>query len=260
MTNDSDAPARVSVYPGPVDIVDGAWAPREEGTTSDLTGWTTVGDSLASLAPGASTTVSVTIDVPTDASNGERYGVVWAQTASTDDAQVQVVSRVGIRIYLSIGPGGEPATDFAIESLSGQRLDDGTLRVLADVTNTGGRAVDLQGELSLTDGPNALSAGPYAVTDGTTLGPGESGQVTVDLDPDLPLGPWHAVLDLSSGTVHRTVEADLTFPQDSGTTEPVPAERSGALPWWPFVLGVLLLVLLALGIWARRQRRGRLHA
>lgn len=259
VTNDSRDPMQVELYPGPVEIVDGAWTPLEEGATSELTEWTTMGEDTTDLSPGQSVIVPVTIDVPDDASSGERYGVVWAQTSSTGDGQVRMVSRVGIRVYLSIGPGGEPATDFTIDSLTGQRLDDGTLRVLADVTNTGGRAIDLQGELTLSEGPNALSAGPYAVTDGTTLGPGEAGQVTVDLDPDLPLGPWHALLELSSGKLQRTAEADLTFPEQ-GMGERVTVDSADDGPaWWPWLLAIALVLLLlaALWLWARRGRSDR---
>lgn len=258
VTNDSRDPMQVDLYPGPVEIVDGAWTPLEEGATSELTGWTTMGEVSVDLSPGQSVVVPVTIDVPDDASRGERYGVVWAQTASSGDGQVRMVSRVGIRVYLSIGPGGEPATDFTIDSLTGQRLDDDTLRVLADVTNTGGRAIDLQGELSLTEGPNALSAGPYAVTDGTTLGPGESGQVAVDLDPTLPLGPWHALLELSSGKLHRSAEADLTFPQQGMGDRVLVESADGATPWWVWLLVVVLALVLVLAVlWLLAKRRRR---
>lgn len=255
VTNDSPVSRRVSIYPGPSRIVDEAWSPLERGATSDLTSWTSVGREGARLDPHASVTVPVTIRVPRDASEGERYGVVWAQTASTEPGQVRLVSRVGIRVYLSVGPGGEPATDFRIDGLTGVRDQDGGLRVLADVTNTGGRALDLEGSLRLTDGPNSLSAGPFPVTRGTTLAPGDRGQVRVDLDDTLPLGPWHAALQLRSGDQVRRAEADLSFPV-AGVGHRVPVE-AGLGAWWPWVAGVaLLILLLALVGRYRRRRRG----
>jgi hypothetical protein len=254
VTNDSPVSRRVSIYPGPSRIVDEAWSPQERGSTSDLTSWTGVGRELVRLAPHASVTVPVTIRVPPDASEGERYGVVWAQTASTDPGQVRLVSRVGIRVYLSVGPGGEPATDFRIDGLTGVRAPDGGLQVLADVTNTGGRALDLEGDLRLTDGPNSLSAGPFPVTRGTTLGPGDRGRVAVDLDETLPAGPWHAALQLRSGEEVRRAEADLIFPEQ-GVGQRVPVE-AGLGVWWPWAAGVALAaLLLALAGRYRRRRR-----
>jgi hypothetical protein len=252
VTNDTPVTRRVSVYPGPSRIIDEAWSPQAQGATSDLTSWTSVGLERVRLDPHASVTVPVTIRVPRDASEGERYGVVWAQTASTDPGAVKLVSRVGIRVYLSVGPGGEPATDFRIDGLTGVRAPDGGLQVLADVTNTGGRALDLEGSLRLTDGPNSLSAGPFQVTNGTTLGPGDRGQVRVDLDKTLPLGPWHAALQLRSGDQVRRAEADLSFPVQ-GIGERVPVE-AGVGAWWPWAVSVAVVAML-LALVARRRRR-----
>ena len=52
----------------------------------------------------------MTIAVPRDAAPGERYGVVWAEVRAAAPAAggITQVSRVGIRIYLSVGPGGRP--------------------------------------------------------------------------------------------------------------------------------------------------------
>jgi hypothetical protein len=69
-----------------------------------------------------------------------------------------------IRLYLSVGPGGAPAANFTIDSLTAKRTPDGHPTVLARVHNTGGRALDMNGTLRLVDGPGALDAGPYPPT------------------------------------------------------------------------------------------------
>ena len=39
------------------------------------------------------------------------------------------------------------------------------------VSNTGGRALDLTGKVTLADGPAGMKAGPFEVVQGTTLAP-----------------------------------------------------------------------------------------
>ena len=65
----------------------------------------------------------MTIRVPRDASPGERYGVVWAETRAAPAAGdgITQVNRVGIRLYLSVGPGGPPAANFKIDSVAAKR-------------------------------------------------------------------------------------------------------------------------------------------
>jgi hypothetical protein len=84
------------------------------------------------------------------------------------------VSRVGIRLYLSIGPGGAPASNFDIVSMTADRDSTNSAMVQASIHNTGGRALDLSGALALSDGPGGLSAGPFPITLGTTLGIGQT--------------------------------------------------------------------------------------
>lgn len=254
VSNGTGARHRIDLYAGPAVIVDGTWSPLDEGTTSDLTSWTSIGRGRVAVAAGGTITVPVTITVPSDASAGERYAVLWAQVSTGRQGQVRMVSRVGIRVYLSVGPGGEPATDFTIDALSGARAPDGALQVLADVTNTGGRAVDLEGSLRLDDGPHALSAGPYPAELGTTLAPGDTGRVVVDLAADLPPGPWHTVLTLRSGTEQRSGAAELTFPAH-GVGAPVQVESDPHRRWiWPTVGALALLTGVGV-VWRLRARR-----
>ena len=60
--------------------------------------------------------------------------------------------------------------------------------MLANVQNTGGRALDMRGKLELEDGPGGLSAGPFPASLGTTLAPGDTGTVTVMLNAQVPAG------------------------------------------------------------------------
>jgi hypothetical protein len=257
VSNTTDEARTIEVYPGPARIRAGEFVGEEAGARSELTAWTAVSRPRLELGPGETTELEATIAVPSDASEGERYGALWASTASTGTGQVQMVNRVGIRIYLSVGPGGEPASDFEITSLTPGRTDKGRPYVEATVTNTGGRAIDLRGSLKLTDGPGGLSAGPFDVTTGT-LAPGDRESLPVELDKSLPAGPWEARLVLRSGLLEKRASATITFPE-AGEGEAVKAETD---PWWQAWwfwagLALALLLLLALLMLLRRRRGGR---
>ncbi len=123
--------------------------------------------------------------------------------------------------------------------------------------NTGGRALDLSGTLQLTDGPGGLSAGPFPLVLGTTLGIGETEPVGFKLDKQLPNGPWKAHLKVTSGLLTETAQATITFPE-SGTAEAV-ATSDGSRVWlWVGIAALVLLLLLLVGwMLARRTRTPR---
>lgn len=256
VSNGTKSSARISVYAAAADIADGDFIGAEGRTQNELSSWTSVTPTEPVLAAKTRKFIDVTIKVPADAPPGEQYAVVWAETTTPpkDGVGVTQVSRVGIRIYLSVGPGGEPASDFEIKSLTPGRADDGTPFVQATVRNTGGRALDLRGKLRLTDGPGGLSAGPFPAKLGATLGPGQTEPVTIPLDEELPDGPWKARITLESGLLERTAAATITFPE-AGVGKPVAAESVGGFPWWWVAAGLaLLLLLILLAAYLRRRR------
>jgi hypothetical protein len=216
------------------------------------------------LRPHTAATLTVTIAVPRDASPGEHYAAIWAETAalhpvrnqnSAQNHNVLEVSRVGIRVYLSIGPGGPPPASFTITSLSSARLPDGRPVTTAQIHNTGGRALDLTGELTLTHGPGGLSAGPFPARLGSTLAPGQSEPVTVTLDKQLPAGQWTALIHLKSGITDRTTQAVITIPRHAGETSPA---TMPSLSSRGYLVGVpLFTAALAFALYLHRRRRSR---
>ena len=185
---------------------------------------------------------------------------MWAEVASApagDGGGIAAVSRVGIRLYLDIGPGGAPAADFTIDSLTAERSLDGTPRVVASVHNTGGRALDMGGTLQLRGGPGGLSAGPFPAVLGTTLAIGAVAPVAVELDNQVPAGPWDATIALSSGLVKRSAEATIIFPAVGASTPVIP--KADHFDWLYLLLAgiaILGLVVAVLEVLRRRRRPG----
>jgi hypothetical protein len=260
ISNTSRTSRRVAVFVGAASIDNNMFDALSGVAQNELTSWSSVDRNTVDIAAGGTATAMVTIAVPRTASAGERYAVIWAQTSAPADpsATVTMVSRVGVRIYLDVGTGGEPPSSFGISSLTAARTKDGQPEVSAAVRNTGGRALDMAGQLALSDGPGSLNAGPFPVTMGTTLLPNHSGTVRVLLDRRLPAGPWKVRLRLVSGAIERTVTATLTFPAAIDTVGETVAPGSGVSTVLLIVLAVVLAV--AVGAFLMAWRRRTSHA
>jgi hypothetical protein len=258
VSDNTDKPLSAALYVGGASIDNGSFFPSDRGTPSELGSWSTVTPSSASLQPRQSATAEVTIRVPKDAPDGERYGVIWAELPPAGGA-VKTVNRVGIRIYLSVGNGPAPTSDFAVTQLQAQRTSDGIPSVIAQVRNTGQRALDMNGSLSLTHGPGGLSAGPFPATLGTTLGIGQTEPVKVVLPQAITGGPWTAKLTLQSDQINHAVTGTITFPAAGKTAPPVkavPAKKEKGFAAFATIAGVLI-GLLALGLFLLFWRRRR---
>lgn len=217
VSNPTDEPLRVAIYPAAASISDGRFAFADGRASNELSTWTSTTPHRLSLAPHTSSRATVTVTVPDDASAGERYAMVWAEVGTiTPPGGIREVNRAGVRIYLSIGPGDAPPTDFTIDTLTTQRTAEGRPILLAQVRNTGGRALDLTGDLRLSDGPRGMGAGSFDVQPGTTLPPGGTGTATVALGDQVPDGPWQARIRLRSGLVERLAKATIRFPPSAG--------------------------------------------
>ncbi|MET8231083.1 hypothetical protein ABZS77_10445 [Micromonospora sp. NPDC005298] len=257
IVNRTAEPRRVDVYPAAATLDGSAFRFGEGRAANELTSWTTLDRSSVELEPWGETRVRATITVPPTTPRGERYGVVWAATrsAARPSGEINQIHRVGVRMYLDVGPGGEPASDFAIGELRPARSPEGVPSVTVQVTNTGGRAVDLTGAIALSEGPAGSRAGPFPVGQGVTLPPGGSGQVVARLPTELPNGPWKAEVTLESGTVKRGATVRIAFP-DPGQAGRRGSVVSGLLTGWTGGAAVAALLLLTtLGVLLRRSRR-----
>ncbi|MFC4586398.1 peptidase [Sphaerisporangium corydalis] len=258
VSNTTGIPLDISLYPAAGMIRDRAFRFAPGRTSNELSRWTTLSRAALKMAPHTRTMVTATIAVPDDAAPGERYAVIWAEAAKDPPpgGGVRKINRVGVRIYLSVGRGNPPASDFTIDSLTARRMADGRQAVFAGVRNTGGRAVDLSGDLRLSNGPGRLSAGPFDVQTGMTLAPGDAGSVSVNLGEQVPDGPWLGRLRLESGLTKRSASATIRFPAATGTADAVKAmAEPGGPPVVVLAVAAVLSALTAAGLLLVRRRR-----
>lgn len=223
VSNGTRSSQRIGLYAGAASIVDGSFLGAAGHTANDLSSWTSVRPAARVIPAGGKLTATVTVTVPADAPPGEQYAAVWAEASSSAGAGVTQISRVGIRMYVSVGPGGAPAADFTIDSLAAGRTADQRPTVTASVRNTGGRALDMTGTLQLLGGPGGLSAGPFPASLGTTLAINDTRPVIVVLDKQLPDGPWDVTIKLRSGLRERSAQASLSFPRAGQSAAPTAA-------------------------------------
>jgi hypothetical protein len=255
VSNTTTSAMHVVLYSGAATIANGTFLGAAGHTSNALSSWTSVQPGTANLPPGGHATAVVTVAVPHGAVRGEQYGVVWAQVQSRPgrDGGVLQISRVGIRIYLSVGPGGAPASDFAISSLTAERTSSGQPTVVATVHNTGGLALDMYGSLRLSSGPGGLSAGPFAASLGTTLGINATEPVTIVLNKQLPAGPWDAHITLSSGLLSHSARATITFPKVGAAPIVFPTSTHSGRGYL-VIIGIAGLLLLAAAVALRIRR------
>jgi hypothetical protein len=259
--NTTSATADISVYPAGASIVGGNFSFGAGTDQDELSSWTSLSNDVVRLAPGTEATDTLTIKVPANASSGQRYAVLWAQVSSRPATAggVKEVNRVGVRMYVSIGPGGAPPSNFAIGSLAAERSSSGTRLVVATVDNTGQSTLDITGDVALSRGPGGLRAGPFAATLGTVLAPHTSELVTARIDSALPRGPWRADLSLASGRTQRSAVGTITFPRNTAV-----ASAGSHLRTLVVILLLALLVIAGLVLFfvllGRRSRRRGVHA
>ena len=213
VSNSTRSTLAVSVYPAAAGLRQGEFVFGPNHGKNELAGWTSVSRDVVRLQPDTKASETVTIRVPRDAAAGEHYAVVWAEVSTSGSGGVKLANRVGIRMYLSVGAGGVPPSNFVIGPLLAKRSASGQSLVVARIHNTGTRTIAISGNLTLANGPGGVRAGPFPVNLVVPLAPGSTRAVTVRLDKQLPRGPWRAQIRLKSRSIQRVAVATMTFPR-----------------------------------------------
>jgi hypothetical protein len=162
ITNTGRRPALVSVYPAAASVEHGRFGFAPGSTPDELSRWTALSTRLLRVPPRGRRFETVTVRVPRRVSSGERYAVVWAQVSARAPLAggVTLVDRVGVRMYISIAHGNEGAASFAIGSVHAERSPTGRPSLAASVRNNGQQTLELNGSVTLFDGPEAFAPDP----------------------------------------------------------------------------------------------------
>jgi hypothetical protein len=257
VANDEARTARFTVYTDAAFISGGQFVGYAGATRNELTTWISVQHPTVTLAAGASVMDMITVRVPLGATRGEHYGVIWVQQTAKARARdggsgIIEVSRVGVRLYVAVGHGGAPPSSFDITSVTGHLAHARQPIIVAHVNNTGGRAIDLNGSVRLTDGPGGTSSGPFPAQRIVTLAPGQSWNVTFAAPKSLPQGSWRATVSLASGLTTATATATIQL----STIVTAQAAYSGTHWIWLALCALVVALVIAMG-WYTRQRRRR---
>ncbi len=252
VSNTTDRMQHLVLYGAAASIVNGGFVGADGRTANDVSRWTTVDPGAVDVAAGGLATATVTVSVPSDAPLGEQDGVVWAEARTGSSGGITQVSRVGLRVYLTVKQGSVAADDFTIGAMSGTRTADGRPLVVATVHNTGGRALDLHGDVRLRSGPGGLSAGPFRADLGTSLIGGDTRHVSVVLNKHVPDGPWSARITITNGFLSRSQQREITFPRAPSPTSPSPPTL-----WIAVVVAVMITLLTGAVVLRSRRRRAQ---
>jgi hypothetical protein len=258
LINGTRVPARVQLYPAAATIAGGMFRFGAGRATNELTAWTSVAPGQVVVGACRRAAATVAVAVPSGARTGERYATVWAELPASGKRGTSLlqVTRIGIRAYLSVGPGPEPASNFVIRSLSTRRDRPGRVTIAALARNTGGRAVDLSGDLRLDHGPDGGVTPRFEAQSALTLAPGESGSLSFPLGKRVAAGRWTATVELRSGRLTRRAVGRIDIPTkpSKGTAVQVDMATPGigmAVVSGAGALAALLLVLFTI----RRARQ-----
>ena len=264
VTNRSPKTVTLSVYAGAASISGGAFQFGRARAGNELTSWIRLDPSQVRLVPAAHADITASITVPRQGGGGEHYGVIWAEQSSVPGpGNVSEINRVGIRIYLDVS-GTAAVTDFRIGPITAGRTAAGIPTLTARVDNVGKRAVDISGDVGLSNGPGDTAVPPVQTDRVVTIAPGGSERVTASFSRELANGPWRAAFNLTSGLTNRSAVAQVRFPATAATSAPAvpatatvaPTGSTGGLAgwlWWLLAIAVLALVIVLLLIWRRRR-------
>ncbi|MDQ3757458.1 MAG: hypothetical protein M3394_06395 [Actinomycetota bacterium] len=246
--NLTDAPIDLVVEPVDAAVTgEGSFAP---GTTAAAEGaWLRVSPGRVRVPARGSTRVALRVDVPADATPGDHIAAVVVRKAEAPSGggEVQVVNRVGVRVYLTVTPpvgtAAAPRRAFELRAL---RWTEGR-NFEAEVANVGDLLVEPLGTLTMARGDFTTTVDVPVLG---TVPPGAVATFPVRTAGELEPGTYEARLRLRLVQGGEEQEQRVTF----SVTAETPAERQkrdSGLPLLPVLLAMAALAFVV-GLALRR--------
>lgn len=257
LTNYSDHEVTFALDAGDGVIDDGEFDVSSNDTTpTDGGSWVQI-DAQATVAAGQTAIVPFTVTVPDDATPGDHpAGIVASVTSTGTDesgAQVQMMSRVGVRLHLRVT--GEIVAGLAAEQLVARYVPSlnpfapGRVELTYVVASTG----NVRLGMSATATTHGWTGPTVSTADSVReILPGGTVHRSVVLEDVWPTGRLTTALSLAASAVGD--DAVLVDPELVGGSVTV-----WAVPWTQLAL-VVAVVLLVLGVWWLRRRSRRRFA
>lgn len=266
----SSSPIPLLVYPvnGLTGTTSGAVYSNQVLVPSGVATWISPAMSSLTLDPGQTVNVPFTVNVPASIGVGDHLGGIAFQeanpTSSGGNFNITQVLRTVIGIQVVVpGPGifQPDLTSLALDALAGTTDSSVTVGL--------GNVGQLLGKPTLTidlNGPGGYRKAVSRQLD--TVLPADSIKYPFPWPDGLASG-WYTVTATATGgsqtvrlSKHIFLGTQLNSPNSTTTTTPVTPHVtvSNGIPWWSFliaiVVGALLVLLVVLFRSVRRERRG----
>jgi hypothetical protein len=188
------------------------------------------------LNPGASQTVTATIQVPQDVGAGQRFAMINLQTQATPGNGVNTISAVNVPVYLTI-IGSQMINTGTITSLSTGSITTGQpITVTTNFENTGNYHFKIEGQIAITSSQGMILDTIGIPETTSNIMPGLTRQIITNVTAAGTLSPGTYTIDsritLSDGTpldektTTFTVSAPYVPPPSVGTIKLDPSSAS----------------------------------
>lgn len=198
VSNTSEETLSAEIYP--VDGTttgDGSFALLEKGSDRKEIGtWVKLAKNKVTLSPGEEEKIFFTITIPGGTAVGDHLGgIVLENLAVTKGKGVNVVTRVGVRIYETVP--GQLTRKLNLANFS-WKLVNNNLTFYFELENAGNVHLDPTGKLIIKDGFLGLTLASFDLNLGMVL-PGKPTKVPLVWAGAWPLGKFRAIAEINYG-------------------------------------------------------------
>jgi len=252
--NNTASPIRIFPSVNEITLDDGGGikdfvAPSVADRSKTVTTWLAFPRGRIELAPGASTSLSVSFSIDQAAKPGLYHAFLGlGQGSSRDEAEAKVFNRTAPGVLIRIAVEDTRIETLRLSRFTVERIITGTDQtpIAFELINPGEVPVVPQGMITLYNSRGEVVAEVPINDDGQPIPPSERREFTVPIETPGLFGRYKAFLSLEYGSNRATVHDTAFF---------------YAAPWTYLValFSILFIITLSLLLWSRRSLQGE-HA